>query len=120
MPPNTVYVGRPGKWGNPFKEINGHVFVWDPSKFHYVEFCPVNKYPYGTAVKMFESLLTSNFYEMDVEPEIRSHFKKMRSHIHELKGKNLACWCKPGEPCHADVLLEMANEDKVEHSTATP
>jgi len=29
----------------------------------------------------------------------------------ELRGKNLACWCKPGEPCHADVLLELANKD---------
>jgi hypothetical protein len=28
----------------------------------------------------------------------------------ELAGKVLACWCRPGEPCHADVLLEMAND----------
>jgi hypothetical protein len=28
-----------------------------------------------------------------------------------LRGKNLACWCKPGEPCHADVLLEIANRE---------
>jgi hypothetical protein len=27
----------------------------------------------------------------------------------ELKGYNLACWCRPGSPCHADVLLELAN-----------
>jgi hypothetical protein len=27
----------------------------------------------------------------------------------ELRGRNLACWCKPGAPCHADVLLELAN-----------
>jgi hypothetical protein len=27
----------------------------------------------------------------------------------QLGGKNLACWCKHGEPCHADVLIEMAN-----------
>jgi hypothetical protein len=27
-----------------------------------------------------------------------------------LRGKNLACWCKPGTPCHADVLLELANK----------
>lgn len=27
----------------------------------------------------------------------------------ELRGKNLACWCKPGAPCHADVLLDLAN-----------
>lgn len=29
--------------------------------------------------------------------------------ITQLRGKNLACWCKAGEPCHADVLLELAN-----------
>lgn len=27
----------------------------------------------------------------------------------ELAGKNLACWCPLDEPCHADVLLEIAN-----------
>ena len=32
----------------------------------------------------------------------------------ELAGKNLACWCKPGEPCHGDVLLEIANEPVIE------
>jgi hypothetical protein len=26
-----------------------------------------------------------------------------------LKGKNLACWCKLDEPCHADFLLRLAN-----------
>jgi len=30
--------------------------------------------------------------------------------VKELRGKNLACWCKPGAACHADVLLELANE----------
>ena len=29
--------------------------------------------------------------------------------LNELRGKNLACWCKPGVPCHADVLIELAN-----------
>lgn len=29
--------------------------------------------------------------------------------VAELKGKNLACWCAPGAPCHADVLLDIAN-----------
>ena len=27
----------------------------------------------------------------------------------DLAGKNLACWCALDEPCHADVLLEIAN-----------
>jgi hypothetical protein len=26
-----------------------------------------------------------------------------------LRGANLACYCRPGTPCHADVLLEIAN-----------
>lgn len=25
------------------------------------------------------------------------------------RGKDLACWCRLGQPCHADVLLEIAN-----------
>lgn len=29
--------------------------------------------------------------------------------LDELRGRNMACWCKPGEPCHADILLELAN-----------
>jgi hypothetical protein len=29
-----------------------------------------------------------------------------------LSGKNLACWCAPGQPCHADILLEIVNEGK--------
>lgn len=33
--------------------------------------------------------------------------------LDELRGKNLACWCKLGAPCHADVLLELANSRAV-------
>jgi hypothetical protein len=35
-----------------------------------------------------------------------------------LRGRNLACWCKAGDPCHADVLLEMANRRLCEEVTA--
>jgi hypothetical protein len=28
--------------------------------------------------------------------------------LHELRSKNLVYWCAP-EPCHADVLLELAS-----------
>jgi Domain of unknown function (DUF4326) len=28
---------------------------------------------------------------------------------HELRGRNLACYCAPDVPCHADVLIEIAN-----------
>lgn len=33
----------------------------------------------------------------------------LKHDLHELKGKNLVCWCSP-EACHADVLMEMAND----------
>lgn len=29
----------------------------------------------------------------------------------DLAGKDLMCWCPPGQPCHADVLLLIANDD---------
>ena len=29
-----------------------------------------------------------------------------------LRGKNLACWCKEGQLCHADILLRMANREE--------
>lgn len=29
--------------------------------------------------------------------------------VSELRGKDLACWCRPGQVCHADSLLEAAN-----------
>jgi hypothetical protein len=28
----------------------------------------------------------------------------------ELRGMDLICWCAPKQPCHADVLLELANQ----------
>jgi Domain of unknown function (DUF4326) len=30
--------------------------------------------------------------------------------IQELRGKNLACFCRLDVPCHADVLLELVND----------
>lgn len=37
--------------------------------------------------------------------------EERKSWLAPLRGKNLACWCKLGEPCHADVLLRWANEE---------
>jgi hypothetical protein len=33
---------------------------------------------------------------------------ELMASLDELCGKDLVCWCAP-EPCHADVLLELAN-----------
>jgi hypothetical protein len=34
----------------------------------------------------------------------------LKNDLHELRGKDLVCWCAP-LPCHADVLLELANRE---------
>jgi hypothetical protein len=73
MPPNTVYVGRPSKWGNPYT-----IGQWFPK----------------SAVTLFAAYAESMLDRAWLEP---------------LRGKNLACWCKLDEPCHADVLLYLAN-----------
>lgn len=31
--------------------------------------------------------------------------------IAELRGKNVACWCPIGSPCHGQILLELANKE---------
>jgi hypothetical protein len=77
MPPNTVKVCRPGKWGNPFRVGPDR----DPDE----------------AVNAFEWWLR----EQGGQALLRD--------IGELRGRNLACWCPLDAPCHADVLLRLAN-----------
>lgn len=39
-----------------------------------------------------------------------------RDELEKLRGKDLVCWCAP-LPCHADILLEMANGSSRNEST---
>lgn len=89
MPPNTVSVTRPGKWSNPFKVDD--------------LFLPED------AVEMFENMM-NDLSSYKVTDEIYNHFRYMRDRIKDLQGKNLACFCAIGKPCHADVLLKIANQ----------
>ncbi len=51
-------------------------------------------------------------HAISVSPPIQAGAPPTREDIrNHLAGKNLACWCKPGEPCHADVLLKLANDE---------
>jgi hypothetical protein len=96
MPANTVYVGRPSKWGNPFK-------VGDTVANHFgTEFTINTK---QEAVNCYKNLILTK-----INPGfILGQPFLLNADLSELKGKNLACWCKEGEVCHADVLLELAN-----------
>lgn len=81
MPENTVKVDRSTPYGNPWR---AGLFV---------------NFTAQDAVDSFRAWMRGDLKNSYPVPDLAP-----------LRGKNLACWCKPGEPCHADVLLELANE----------
>jgi len=88
MPPNTVKVDRTTRFGNPFRP--GAPGIPDRR----------------TAVQLFERAFRRGDLTRD-DPNSPFTPEAIRA---ELRGKNLACWCALDEPCHADVLLAMAND----------
>lgn len=111
-PPGTVYVGRPSKWGNPFQ------FVWcDPDDAKR----GLSAYREWVAAQIKgRPAQTHRIAEVYAKPAGLT-----AADLHRLRGKALACWCRlcPAHangkplgvdcpacaPCHADVLLELAN-----------
>lgn len=81
MPPNTVKVDRSTKWGNPFTRA-------------IAEKC-------GTCGC---NLCLVVRFEWELSDQGKS---LIREH---LRGKNLACWCPLNKACHADILLQIAND----------
>jgi Domain of unknown function (DUF4326) len=98
MPDGAVYVGRPGRWGNPFR-VGGY-FAIGLGAFSWIEASPGFSDSRFTLIK--DAAQAVEFY--------REWVKRFPPYkLSELRGKDLACWCKVGEPCHADILLEIAN-----------
>lgn len=77
--PHDVYIGRPSKWGNPFREGQ------DGTR--------------AEVIAKYEQWLRNN-------PELLEQ-------IEELRGKILACWCKP-RACHGDIIVKILNEKEQE------
>jgi hypothetical protein len=93
MPANTVKVDRSTKFGNP----------WTVKAAREAGHTGTDAELQALTVGLFADALSKGL------PAVADHLE----HIEELRGKNLACWCKPGTPCHADVLLEIANRKGV-------
>jgi hypothetical protein len=89
MPENTVYVGRGTLFGNPYKVGHWNLLTLAPVKNA------------AEAVQLFRENCDWLAGTREDEPSV---------YVEPLRGKNLACWCPLGAPCHADVLLEWANE----------
>jgi hypothetical protein len=90
MPPNTVCVCRPGKYGNPIKVGMFKGFTAQNARDNYERW--VKRDPV--------------FYSYDNAFGPPPTFEAI---VRDLRGKNLACWCPLDQPCHADVLLDLAN-----------
>lgn len=98
MPPDTVYVGRPGRFGNPFR-VGQH---GDDA---------------GICTALFKRWINGDLSNDEIlerwSRPWADWFINMRQErkqdVASLRGKNLACWCPLDQPCHADVLLELAN-----------
>lgn len=52
-------------------------------------------------------------FEHDLLKFSSFHPDEFEAFIAPLRGRNVACWCKPGAVCHADVLLELAALDSL-------
>jgi len=123
MPPDTILVSRPSMWGNPWREgkpatfwlpdypvKNAPLFYWMSAEQAVAQY----RYVVQGAIRPHRNFLPECLNSagvFDMQKRLALQGDTIRANIHQLRGKNLACWCKPGEPCHADVLLELANKE---------
>lgn len=94
MPEGAVYVGRPTRWGNPWREGSTNWTVG-----------PNREIDRSGKVLTRADAVESFRNSMATDPEMVAAIRR------ELAGKDLACWCPLGQTCHVDVLLELANAD---------
>lgn len=98
----AINVARPGRWGNPWSIRPpgwcGSWAVLGPG-------APIGGVRCGN--QEGAQLLAVKAFRTFAEAEAAQKHEPLR-------GKNLACWCKLGTPCHADVLIELANRPRCE------
>lgn len=97
MPENTVKVARPTRFGNPWT-VKGAIDIgYGPDRAQ--EYCVELYREWLTTTNGLTHMLQDSDYLRRLAIE----------GLPELRGKNLACFCRLDQPCHADVLLELAN-----------
>jgi hypothetical protein len=90
IPPNTFKIDRSTRWGNPFRVGRE-------------ELHPLTKEPiFVSSAEMAVGLFSAYLATSDGATIAQAA-------RNELRGKNLACWCKLNNFCHGDVLLRIAN-----------
>lgn len=104
----TVYCGRPTKWGNPIRLIKDHIYI--DASYRRKIFDPWVYYNVGDisdVIHLYMKLWDgTKFQNKDLQYWA---YKFQELDLSELKGKNISCWCKDEIACHCDVLLKLAN-----------
>jgi hypothetical protein len=105
-PVGAVVVSRPSKWGNPFRVgksgVAEYPFSVRGTMNHLLGCHETAAEAREHAVELFEMHIgPMGSYEYDAET-----LERLRT---QLAGHDLACWCSLDQPCHADVLLKLAN-----------
>jgi hypothetical protein len=116
LPPNTRVVTRATIFGNPFK-------VGDPGRLltREVDYALRGPADPAQAVLFFQTWLATGahpwpandltyFGRAALRIELDARRAAILAALPSLRGQNLACFCKAGAPCHADVLIRMGNE----------
>jgi hypothetical protein len=99
-PEGAVVVARPSRWGNPFTMAKYQEYM-DPRAS--------DEEARRACVDAFRDWLRGITWAAGSGPEWDRRLADYLAAIPELRGKDLACWCRLSDPCHADVLLDLAN-----------
>ena len=111
MPEGAVYVGRPTIFGNPFKVVK-HIITSTCCEGPDTEWNVFNEEAGGFwRFQSREEAMTGsvNLFRAAAYSALNSTASWRRKVVFVLKDRDLACWCPLDQPCHADVLLEIAN-----------
>ena len=122
MPAGAVYVGRPTIFGNPFSAYKCDCCgYWDVRDENDVTYLVNHEYVRQPSVRADRTTWTTKAQAS--REAVRLYFDEATywlggwevtwpdkyAALPTLAGLDLACWCPLDRPCHADVLLELAN-----------
>lgn len=107
-PAGAIYVGRGSKWGNPFKVGKEISISGDLPGGALEASITVLAKDAARAADLYRRYVTTGLVDPFMGFGFHSpiHVDEIRA---ELASHDLLCWCPLDQPCHADVLLEIAN-----------
>lgn len=100
MPEGAIVVSRPSKWGNPFA-VGA---VASRRRMGVIEQITVRDRTH--AVELYREWIADPFSSFVTG---FAHPRYSGLDFYDVRGRDLCCWCPLDQPCHADVLLELAN-----------